>query len=97
MDGQEIQGFVAANLRQNRFDFYDSNSQRLDIKQNIKQQEQKQDQGVDLNAQKQGDAKLVQMPVTEKQKEGTEKGQKIGGQKETEKANQGRRQKMKVS
>ncbi|MDP9077739.1 MAG: hypothetical protein M3O71_09980 [Bacteroidota bacterium] len=95
-DGQDVQGFIAANPRQDRFDFYDSNKQRLEVKQ-IAKQTQKQEQGNNLSVQKQGDATVVQMPVNQdQQKEGQAASQK-NDNKAAEKANQGRRNRMKVS
>lgn len=95
-DGQEVPALMAANPRQDRFDFYDSNNQRLEVKQTEKQA-QKQEQGNNLAVQKQGEATVVQMPAgQDQQKEGLAASQK-NDNKEAEKANQGRRNKMKVS
>jgi hypothetical protein len=46
-DGKEIKGTMAANPRQDRFDFYDSNNQRLEVKQTEKQG-QKHEQAAQL-------------------------------------------------
>jgi len=97
-DGEEIKGTMAANPRQDRFDFYDGSNQRLEVKQIVKQQAQKKEQANDLGVQKQGDATVVQLPnsQSEQQKEGQAASQK-NDNKQTEKANQNRRKRMKVS
>lgn len=48
-DGEEIKGTMAANPRQAGFDFYDSNSQRLEVKKVEVQKAQKQEQGENQN------------------------------------------------
>ena len=95
-DGQEIKGTMAANPRQDRFDFYDGNNQRLEVKQTVKQ-EQRQGQRADFakseshtvspeiseRGQKKNDATVV--PVQKEENN------------ESAKVNQGRRQRIKVS
>lgn len=103
-DGKEIKGTMAANPRQDRFDFYDSNNQRLEVKQTEKQG-QKQQRGAQLaqsgsntvtrenngTAQRQRDA-AVQMQKGESQNVSQK-----GENKESEKVNQSKRQRMKAS
>ncbi|MDB4921849.1 hypothetical protein [Mucilaginibacter sp.] len=61
-DGEEIKGTMAANPRQERFDFYDGNNQRLELKPVGKQQEQKQVQSeTNTIPQMDGGAKVVQL------------------------------------
>lgn len=97
-DGEEIKGTMAANPRQDRFDFYDSINQRLEVKQIEKQQAQKQEQGNDLAVQMQGEAGVVLLPgvQSDQQKEGQAASQKVENNA-AEKASQNRRKSMKVS
>jgi hypothetical protein len=61
-DGEEIKGTMAANPRQDRFDFYDSNNQRLELKPIKKQQEQTQAHGETTTVQqKEGGAKAIDL------------------------------------
>jgi hypothetical protein len=95
-DGQEIKGTMAANPRQDRFDFYDGNNQRMEVKQTGKLAQQ-QGQRADF-------AKSESHSVSP---ENSERGQKkndatvVPVQKqennESAKVDQGRRQRIKVS
>lgn len=61
-EGVEIKGTMAANPRQEGFDFYDSNNQRLELNPIEKQQEQKQVQGEAATMQqKEGGAKAIDL------------------------------------
>ena len=108
-DGEEIKGTMAANPRQQRFDFYDSNNQRVEVKQVEKQQAVKQEQGENntvgrensIAEQKQSDTPVVQLQNNKDESAAIGKenqAQSLKSEnKDTEKVNQTRRQRMRVS
>jgi hypothetical protein len=59
-DGVDMKATITANPRQNRFDFYDHNHQRLEVKQVEKQQVQKQEtEGMKQNKKAELETKLI--------------------------------------
>ena len=111
-DGEEIKGTMAANPRQQRFDFYDGNNQRMEVRQVEKQKVAKQEMGETnivnqenkVAEQKQTDTPVVQLQnnkdestaIGKEQKENQAQSLK-NENKDTEKVNQARRQRMRVS
>jgi len=109
-DGQEIKGTMAANPRQAGFDFYDSNNQRLEVKQVEVQKAVKQEQGESQNIKVNGDnnldqrtdgAKVVPLQNNQTNDQPVQSAGKKEDQKQSENAaknnRQSRRQRMHVS
>ncbi|EHQ25509.1 hypothetical protein [Mucilaginibacter paludis] len=103
-DGQEIKGTMAANPRQAGFDFYDSNNQRMEVKQVEVQKAVKQEQGInsDTNLGKTNDgAKVVPLQNNQTNDQPGQSAGKKADQKESENTaknnRQSRRQRMHVS
>jgi hypothetical protein len=97
-DGEEIKGTMAANPRQDRFDFYDSNNQRLEVKQTEKQG-QKQEQAAQLAQSASNTVTRENNGTAQTQRDTAVQLQKGESRenKGSKKANQNRRQRMKVS
>jgi hypothetical protein len=97
-DGEEIKGTMAANPRQDRFDFYDSNNQRLEVKQTEKQG-QKQEQAAQLAQSASNTVTRENNRTAQTQRDTAVQLQKGESQenKASKKANQNRRQRIKVS